>query len=259
VDALVRSGLSQDLATRFARIASRDLGPRPNPVGLAAATEKGMAALLPFTATPLKSRVLFVVGPPGSGKTTTAAKLAARVIHAAGRPVIFAEADTERIGALEQASVFSDHIGVRLAPIEKPSDLSRAVRYGGERSCIVVDTAGVGSADETRLRALSELRRGVADSDMVVLLPAGMHHAEAGRLLSRFEPLAPTCVAFSRVDDGGRLGDLVTALAATELPLAFVTNGHRVPHDLEDASPRGLAALILRSGLGPEPPMEAAR
>ena len=39
-----------------------------------------------------------------------------------------------------------------------------------------------------------------------------------------------------------------TALAATELPLAFLTTGHRIPDDLQVASPRALAALLLRSG-----------
>ncbi len=44
----------------------------------------------------------------------------------------------------------------------------------------------------------------------------------------------------------------VTAIASKRLPLAFVTNGHVVPDHLEEASPRGLAALLLRSGFRSE-------
>ena len=79
------------------------------------------------------------------------------------------------------------------------------------------------------------------------------------RVIDLFAPLDPTCVAFSKIDDGRRLGDLVSALAPTRIPLAFVTNGHRVPDDLEDASPRGLAAAILRSARGVGRPRERYR
>ena len=68
------------------------------------------------------------------------------------------------------------------------------------------------------------------------------------RVLDRFEIFEPTCVGLSRVDDGSRPGELVTALAEKKRPLAFFTTGHTVPDDLEAASPRGLARLLLRAG-----------
>jgi flagellar biosynthesis GTPase FlhF len=81
-----------------------------------------------------------------------------------------------------------------------------------------------------------------------VLLPAGLHRAEAERVLSRFAPLEPTCAALSRADDGGRPGEIVSALAARGVPLAFVTHGHRIPDDLSPASPRDVGAILLRAG-----------
>jgi flagellar biosynthesis protein FlhF len=189
---------------------------------------------------------VFVVGPPGAGKTTTVAKLAARVGLGAGRQVVFGEADAERIGAAEQARIFSEYIGARLRTIDSPGDLDLAMVEAGERGCVVVDTAGVGEGDRDRLRSLWELRRAVPEAEVALLIPAGMHREEARRVLERFAIVRPTCVAFSRVDDGRRVGDLVTALSEFDLPLSFLTNGHRVPDDLQNATPRGLAALMLR-------------
>ncbi len=85
------------------------------------------------------------------------------------------------------------------------------------------------------------------DAAVAVLVPAGLNHGEAIRVLRRFDRLAPSCVAFSRVDDGARVGELVTALATRGLPLSFLTTGHEPP-DLEEASPSGLAATMLRDG-----------
>ena len=250
VEALVAAGLSRDLATRFSRIASADLPHGPDAASIAAATEHGIGSLVTFASAPVASHVLFLVGPPGCGKTTTAAKLAARAGLDADRPVVFGEADADRIGAAEQARIFSEHIGARFRTIETPEDLEAARRAGGEHGCVVVDTAGVGAADRERLRSLWALRRSAPEADVALLIPAGTHRSDAERILERFAVLRPTCAAFSRVDDGGRVGDLVTALAGTDLPLSFVTNGHRVPDDLQEASPRGLAALMLRSGRG---------
>jgi flagellar biosynthesis protein FlhF len=249
VRALIRSGLSVDLARRFARAAARSAdGVGRDTTRLASAAEDAFGELLRFASTPLASRVLFVAGPPGAGKTTTVAKLAARAGLTDRGPVVFAAADTERVGALEQAQVFSRHLGLCLARVASRRDLARAVDRAGRRGTVLVDTAGIGTADADRLSALADLREACPDASLALLVPAGLHRDEARQVIERFAPLRPSCVGFSRVDDGGRLGELVTAVAPTGWPVAFFTTGHRVPQDLENASPRGLAARLLRAG-----------
>ena len=256
VDALVASGLSSDLARRFAAIAGRDLRAGADAKALVAATARGIEGILGFAPFPVAARCLFVVGPPGCGKTTTAAKIAARLALGEGRKVLFAECDGERVGALEQAEIYTRHIGVTLARIEGPDDFQRALDDAGKRGIVVADTPGIGAADGERLHLL-ELLRGVApDALMAVLLPSGLHRAEAARVLSRFAPLRPTCAALARVDDGGRPGELVSALAASGIPLAFVTHGHRIPDDLSPASAHGLGAMLLRAGRPSSPHSE---
>ncbi len=247
VEALVRSGLSSDLALRFARIASEHLQTRDER-DLVAATDLAMEELVPFTSSPVGTHVLFVVGPPGAGKTTTIAKLAARTARRQSRRVVYAQADSSRLDSLQQAQIYARHANIDLTSVRTPDDLSRAIRSVGRDGSVLVDTAGIGAADTERLRELISLRRSSPAAQVVLLIPSGLHHDEARDVVNRFEPVRPTCIAFSRVDDGRRLGELVTATAASRLPLAFITNGHRIPEDIEDASPRGLAALLLRSG-----------
>jgi flagellar biosynthesis protein FlhF len=252
LEALLASGVSPDLAARFARIASADLtrgaAGRAESSLLASATVRGMEALVSFAPLPSDARCVFVVGPPGCGKTTTAAKLAARTALSTRRRVFFAEADVEKVGSLEQAEIFARHMEAELARVDEPDDLLRAVADAGREGFVVVDTPGIASADIARRDRLSALRESMPEAPVVLLLPAGLCRDQAARALDAFASLRPTCVALSRVDDGERLGELVSAVAPTPLPLAFVTNGHRVPDDLASASAGSLALLLLRGG-----------
>jgi flagellar biosynthesis protein FlhF len=246
VDLLVASGLSRDLAARFTLEAERELARGGGAGGAVRAARKGMSAVLSFARLPASSRCLFIVGPPGCGKTTTTAKLAARATARNTGRVTFATADGDRIGAMEQAAVFSRHLGADLAPVRSQDDLLRALDDAGGRP-VLVDTPGIGAGDAGRLDQLAALRAGVPEADMALLLPAGIQGEEATRILERFRPLEPSCLAFSRVDDGGRLGELVTAAATSEIPLAIFTHGHRVPDDIADASPLALTNMMLRT------------
>jgi flagellar biosynthesis protein FlhF len=259
VAALVAAGVSRDLAARFAKIGSCGLPRRATARHIAEAAERGIAGLLSFSPLPLRSRCLFIVGPPGAGKTTTVAKLAARIVLASGRRVVFGEADGDRIGSMEQAEIFCRHIGAKPVRLDGPADLKRALRSAGTGGAVLVDTPGVGARDSERMAFITGLREAAPTADLAVLVPSGLHWNEAKRILERFAPLRPTCVAFARVDDGDRPGELVTALADAKLPLSFITTGHQVPEDLESATPRGLAALLLRVGHQAAHPLENPR
>jgi flagellar biosynthesis GTPase FlhF len=250
---LVAAGVTPDLAERFARVAGSEAGARSRPHERRAAEDRALASILEFAPMPVRGSCLFLVGPPGAGKTTTAAKLAARLVLATGRRVVLAEADHERVGALAQASVYAEHIGAELVPVEGPGDLRVALNRAGRHGFTIVDTPGVGARDERRLDALVRLRGMAPRADLAVVLPAGLHRDEAAATLARFAPLSPTCAGFLRLDDGDHAGELVSALAGSGLPLAFTTDGHRVPDDLHAATPRGLAGWLLRSGRGTRP------
>jgi flagellar biosynthesis protein FlhF len=250
IDALEASGLSRPLAVRLAQLTEQVGTAAPDAEALARAAARGFRELIRFAELPLRPRCLFVAGPPGAGKTTTVAKLAARAMLDGAGAVFFADADVDGIGSFERTEVYCRHLGVQAARIREAEDLRCALRHAGKHGTVLVDTAGIGASDEERAAELGELRRQIPDAGLAVLVPAGLHHDEARRVLGRFAGLAPTHVGFSKIDDGERVGELVTALATETTPLSFFTSGHRVPEDLEPATPQRLAKLLVRATTG---------
>ncbi|MCP3979355.1 MAG: hypothetical protein GY716_08505 [bacterium] len=256
IEILIASGLSETLARRMASSVASDPHSAPGAQQLAHSAALTMRNLVAFTDPPLGQRCTFVVGPPGCGKTTTVAKLVARATAIRKGPIFFAEADCDRIGAFEQAEIYSRHIGAEVARVADPDDLLYALKHAGKHGSVFVDTAGVGTGDEDRFDELLNYRERLPGAAVALLVPAGVHREEASRIIDRFAPIEPTCVGLSRVDDGSMPGELVTALAAHKLPLAFFTNGQSVPEDMQLASPHGLAALLLRAGTKVRPAIE---
>ncbi len=246
-EALVAAGLSRDLVERFARVTQRDLAPA-TAARLAVAAAEAIAALVPTTDPPFAAPVVFVVGPAGAGKTTTVAKLAARAVFEARRTVIVAQSDVDRVGAIEQSAIYARHLGVEHRIVRTPDDLAAILHRANDRTTVFIDTPGIGRRDRERFSATESLRHVAPLAELVVLVPAGLHHQDAREACDRFSTLRPTIAALSRTDDGSRPGECLTAIAERRLPLGFLTTGHRVPDDLEPATPQRLAALLLRAG-----------
>ena len=159
-----------------------------------------------------------------------------------------AQADRDKVGAHHQTEIYASHIGAQYLPIEDRDDLRMAIDRAGSSGHVIVDTPGIGDADDDRLERMSHLRRAWPGARVLLLLPNGLHHDHVDSMLQRFDRLHPTSVVLTKLDDGRRPGELLAPVQRAGLPLSHFTHGHRVPDDLQFASPQALTALLLRSG-----------
>ena len=134
------------------------------------AVRKHMLSILPeeIHKLPNKPYVFLIVGVNGTGKTTTAAKLA-NYYKSMGRSVILVGADTYRAAALEQLKIWSSRIGVRLVSSEFTKDPS-AVIYDGikaaqndDSNIVVVDTAGRIHTHKNLMTELKKMKRTIVE------------------------------------------------------------------------------------------------
>lgn len=180
--------------------------------------------------------VLALVGPTGSGKTTTIAKLARHPSVFGRLPVGLLCLDTYRIGAVEQSRIYAEIARLPLQVAYEIDEIPRALQRLRHCEVVLVDTPGRGPA---RNADRFEIRRHLERLDPVevhLTIPAGLDARHARRVIEDHRPLGVTHVIATKTDEFP--GDPTVFELADELglPMRWLTNGQEVPMDLESAN-----------------------
>ncbi|MEL1264244.1 flagellar biosynthesis protein FlhF [Pseudoxanthomonas putridarboris] len=200
---------------------------------------------LPVTDTdPLETGgVIALVGPTGAGKTTTIAKLAACFAerHNA-RDVALVTTDTVRVGGREQLHGYGRRLGIAVHEADSAESLAQVLHRLRDYKLVLIDTAGLGQRDRNLVGQLNWLRASGQVKTLLVL-PANSHFGDLDEVVRRFSSVQPQGVVLTKLDETGRLGSALSVVVDHQLPMAWVTDGQRVPDDLHRANS---AHLVLR-------------
>jgi signal recognition particle subunit SRP54 len=196
---------------------------------------------------------VMLVGLQGSGKTTTAAKLAKRLGEAAKRKVLMASLDTRRPAAMEQLAVLGRQTGTDTLPIvagQTAVQIARraleAGRLGGY-DVVLLDTAGRITLDDAMMAEAAEVRR-TANPHEVLLVADALTGQDAVNLARAFnERVGLTGIVLTRVDGDGRGGAALSMRAVTGKPIKLIGTGEKLDA-LEDFHPARIADRILGMG-----------
>jgi flagellar biosynthesis protein FlhF len=188
--------------------------------------------------------VVALVGPPGSGKTSTAVRLAVSRGLAQGRRVVLLAANDHRPGGSEKLRHFAAMLGVDFRVLAKPDELPDQVAGCSSGDLVFIDTPGYGPKDIERARALAGFLAERADVQKHLVLPATLSATDLRSVVQRFEIFAPDKLLLTRLDETGCLGPVFGEAAASRRPLSFVTTGQQVPGDLTPAEEYSLLAPI---------------
>ncbi|HYI66968.1 MAG TPA: signal recognition particle protein [Candidatus Limnocylindrales bacterium] len=199
-----------------------------------------------------KPSVLMMVGLQGSGKTTTAAKLAVRLRKDGRKPLLVA-ADVYRPAAVDQLVQLGDQIGVEVhtRPVGTPAlEVARSgLEVARQRGVdvMILDTAGRLHVDEAMMDELVRMVGSITPSETLLVVDA-MTGQEAVRVAEAFHAKLPvTGLVLTKMDGDARGGAALSIRAATGLPVAFLGTGERTD-GLEAFHPDRLAQRILGMG-----------
>ncbi|MCW7489327.1 flagellar biosynthesis protein FlhF [Leptospira meyeri] len=255
IDRLLNEGMSSNFLEEMAialerRLSAVDLARYAN------VTEKAVTYLEEriqidsdlFSGTPRgKRKVIFFVGPTGSGKTTSIAKLAAKYSLHMGKKVSLYTTDNYRIAAIDQLKFYADAMGL---PFYAAKDLRKwketIVRDGSE--LILVDTAGYSHRKSENLEKLQEFYQVFGEKDYietVLVLSSTVSKDNALAVANAYESVGYKRILLTKLDEAEFLGSVVELADTIHREFAFLSVGQDVPFDILNASKKLLAECVI--------------
>lgn len=196
--------------------------------------------------------VIMLVGLQGSGKTTTAAKLALRLRKSGHRPLLVA-ADPRRPAAVTQLEVLGKQLDIPVyeegSDVPPPTVCANAVRRAEESAynTVILDTGGRLHIDEELMRELAEIKKNVSPQE-VLLVADAMTGQDAVRAADDFnQQVGLTGLILTKADGDARGGAAISIRSVTGVPIKFLGVGEKTDA-LEPFYPDRLASRILGMG-----------
>ncbi len=194
-----------------------------------------------------KGGIVTLIGPAGVGKTTTLAKLAARFVMRYGpQRVAIVTADHYRIGAVEQIKTYGRIMGCSTFAVKNIAELPQLLYTLSDKSLILVDTAGVGFKDERFNAQLSQLKlQSSLQLKHYLVLPCTTQRKVLQHAYDHFASIGLVGLILTKIDECQNVGDALSLCIEMKLPISYITDGQRVPEDLDIPNPNALARRAL--------------
>ncbi len=177
--------------------------------------------------------VVAVIGAPGSGKSTTLAKLAVRqVLEHGPDSLALITMDNARLGAPEQTRSLARLLGVSVNVVVDVEELTLIVPALQRKRLVLIDTAGVPLRNAEAMRELSTALAAVTGIRALLMLTASSQDQVLVDAIKQFSVPQLHSAVLTRVDEAHLLGGAIGALIAAQLPLAAICAGGRIPEDL---------------------------
>ncbi|WP_028765200.1 flagellar biosynthesis protein FlhF [Shewanella colwelliana] len=191
--------------------------------------------------------VVAFVGPTGVGKTTSVAKLAARfAAHHGSDQVALITTDHYRIGAFEQLATYGKIMGCPVKQAHDLNELEQILYQFRNRKLVLIDTAGMGQRD---VRLFQQLDNLTANSRLPIRSYLVLSSTSQRRVLEdavkQFTRIPLSGAILTKLDESVALAPALSVLIQSGLPLSYVTDGQRVPEDMQVADTLALANKAL--------------
>lgn len=192
---------------------------------------------------PMPDRPIMLVGQTGAGKTSSAAKLAARAAGVGGK-IAFISADVGRAGAVQQLTTYAEALDTRFWPVENPQDVTNIVRRERPQEALILDTPGVSPFARADVAAMQAFREALG-AEPVLVIPASGDMAEHTDWMQAFYDIGVRRCIVTKFDTSRRVGAALSAAYRTGVALSHFSEAPFIADGLIDANPDYLAARLM--------------
>lgn len=193
----------------------------------------------------LKPSIYMFLGPTGVGKTTTLAKIAAKLALVEGKSVGLITADTYRIAAVEQLKTYSEILGIPLEVIYEADELETAVDKFKDKDYILIDTAGRSHKSKELKSDYDELKQFLKEVDIFLVLSMTTSYRDLKSIIESYQFLDKYRLLFTKLDEANAFGNILNTRVLTGKALSYFTIGQSVPDDIEDADKEKIIEYIF--------------
>jgi len=190
-------------------------------------------------------RIYSFIGPTGVGKTTTLAKLTALSAMGQGKKAALITLDSFRIAAVAQLQTYARIMDIPLEVAVSSNDLQRAIHKHNDCDSIFIDTAGRSPNMDQDIIELKNLFKVPKEINHYLVLSATTRYQDLVWAEKRFGVLPFDSYIFTKLDETQDSSSMVNFLISRQKPVSYFTTGQQVPEDIEIASKKRLATLIL--------------
>ncbi|MDR3312278.1 MAG: hypothetical protein LBS64_04005 [Spirochaetaceae bacterium] len=175
-----------------------------------------------------KPRVIALVGPTGEGKTTTLIKMAAQARK--GNKLCLITIDNIRGGATDQFETYAKAMDVPSVNAKSAEEVQRVVSGGeGKFDILFIDTAGCGAFDfETMGKTRQMLELKGIKPEVFLVVSASKKTSDLTAIMGNYDTFKYQAVIVTKLDETPRIGNVISALAEKDKPVAYVTTGQSI-------------------------------
>jgi flagellar biosynthesis protein FlhF len=192
-----------------------------------------------------KPSVYMFLGPTGVGKTTTLAKIAARLTLVDNKKIGLITADTYRIAAVEQLKTYSEILGIPLEVIYEAGELEEALYKFRDKDYILIDTAGRSHKSKELKSDYDELIKFLDSVKVFLVMSMTTSYKDMKSIIESYDFLDDYRLLFTKLDEATSYGNILNLKVVTGKPLSYFTIGQSVPDDIEEADKEKIIQYIF--------------
>ncbi|TPV61912.1 flagellar biosynthesis protein FlhF [Aestuariibacter sp. GS-14] len=192
--------------------------------------------------------VVALVGPTGTGKTTTIAKLAAKYAQKYGaEQVALITIDTYRIAAYEQLATYGKIIGCPVRKAQSGEQLADLLFQFRDKRLVLVDTAGFSQRDSRLISQLATFQQAGGQTIKNYLVVQGnTQQATLKHIIGAYRSIDIQGCIITKLDECYSLGEVISSVIEAQLPVSYVADGQQVPEDIHVANAKSIISLAAK-------------
>ena len=192
--------------------------------------------------------VVALVGPTGTGKTTTIAKLAARYAQKYGADqVALITIDTYRIAAYEQLATYGKIIGCPVRKAQSGEQLADLLFQLRNKRLVLIDTAGFSQRDSRLISQLATF--GQVSGQQVknyLVVQGNTQQTTLKHIIDAYKSIDLQGCIITKLDECYSLGEVISNVIEAQLPVSYVADGQQVPEDIHVANAKSIISLAAK-------------